>query len=94
MSPRKKAKRLPAKRGRKSAKKGVSTRQLIAVIQAQHDEINRLLDQIAESDEIDIPDLFELQLLMNHLSQLSEMSASIVASAHAAIESMARNIKA
>jgi hypothetical protein len=43
---------------------------------------------------ISIGDMFEMQMLMNHLSQLSEMSTNIVAASNSAISSMARNLKA
>lgn len=42
---------------------------------------------------ISIGDMFEMQMLMNHLSQLSEMSTNVVSAANQAINSMARNIK-
>ena len=42
---------------------------------------------------ISIGDMFEMQMLMNHLSQLSEMSTNVVAAANQAISMMARNIK-
>lgn len=42
---------------------------------------------------ISIADMFEMQMLMNHLSQLSEMSTNVVSAANAAISSMARNVK-
>ena len=42
---------------------------------------------------ISIGDMFEMQMLMNHLSQLSEMSTNVVAASNTAISSMARNIK-
>lgn len=42
---------------------------------------------------ISIGDMFEMQMLMNHLSQLSEMSTSVVSSANSAISRMAQNIK-
>jgi len=42
---------------------------------------------------ISIGDMFEMQMLMNHLSQLSEMSTNVVASSNTAIASMARNVK-
>jgi Family of unknown function (DUF5407) len=37
--------------------------------------------------------MFEMQMLMNHLSQLSEMSGSAVSAANSAISSMPRNVK-
>lgn len=42
---------------------------------------------------ISIGDMFEMQMLMNHLSQLSEMSTGVVSASHSAISSMARNVK-
>ncbi len=42
---------------------------------------------------ISIGDMFEMQMLMNHLSQLSEMSSNVVAAANSAIMTMARNVK-
>lgn len=42
---------------------------------------------------ISIGDMFEMQMLMNHLSQLSEMSTAVVSACNAAITAMARNVK-
>lgn len=42
---------------------------------------------------VSIGDMFEMQMLMNHLSQLSEMSTSVIQAANTAILSMARNVK-
>ena len=42
---------------------------------------------------ISIGDMFEMQMLMNHLSQLSEMSTAVVSASNQAISSMARNVK-
>lgn len=42
---------------------------------------------------ISIADMFDMQMLMNHLSQLSEMSTSVVSASNTAISSMARNTK-
>jgi len=46
-----------------------------------------------EGETISIVDMFEMQMIMNHLSQLSEMSTSVVSAAGSAISSMARNVK-
>jgi len=53
----------------------------------------KLLQIQARRSAISIGDMFEMQMLMNHLSQLSEMSTSVVAAANSAIMSMARNVK-
>ena len=42
---------------------------------------------------ISIGDMFDMQMLMNHLSQLSEMCNSVVSACNTAIMSMARNVK-
>jgi hypothetical protein len=42
---------------------------------------------------ISIGDMFEMQMLMNHLSQLSEMATSVVAASNSAINDMTRNLK-
>lgn len=52
------------------------------------------LDEIQlRRSAISIGDMFEMQMLMNHLSQLSEMSTSVVSASNTAISSMARNVK-
>ncbi|MFQ5728820.1 MAG: DUF5407 family protein [Waddliaceae bacterium] len=53
----------------------------------------KLLEIQSNRSAINIGDMFEMQMLMNHLSQLSEMSTSVVSASHAAISSMARNVK-
>ena len=47
----------------------------------------------ARGDSVSIGDMFEMQMLMNNLAQLSEMSTNIVSAANSAIQSMARNVK-
>ena len=53
----------------------------------------KLLEIQARRSAISIGDMFEMQMLMNHLSQLSEMSTSVVSASNTAISSMARNVK-
>jgi hypothetical protein len=43
---------------------------------------------------VSISDMFEMQMLMNHLSQLSEMSTGVLAAMNTSVSSMARNVKA
>ncbi len=70
-------------------------------VDKQIEEINRALADVrrrmdalrTESDSISVADMFEMQMLMNHLSQMSEMSTSIVAASNAAIMAMSRNVK-
>jgi len=56
-------------------------------------EVTKKLEKMKQTDNISIPDMFEMQMLMNHLSQLSEMSSSVVSASNSAISSMARNVK-
>jgi hypothetical protein len=54
---------------------------------------NKLQILQARRSAISIADMFDMQMLMNHLAQLSEMSTSIVSAANTSINSMARNVK-
>lgn len=47
----------------------------------------------ARRSSISVADMFDMQILMNHLSQLSEMATNVVSAANSAIASMARNVK-
>lgn len=53
----------------------------------------KLLEIQQRRSAISIGDMFEMQMLMNHLSQLSEMSTSVVSASNTAISAMARNVK-
>lgn len=64
---------------------------LIDVLSTQaKDKINDIAER---GDNISIADMFDMQMDMNHLSQMSEMSSSIVMSTNSSIMSIARNIK-
>jgi hypothetical protein len=54
---------------------------------------NKLAILKARRSSISIADMFDMQMLMNHLSQLSEMSTNVVSASNSAISSMARNVK-
>ncbi len=58
----------------------VSARAKLAAIQQQ-------------TSSISIGDMFQMQMLMNHLSQLSEMSTASIDAASTAIANMARNVR-
>jgi hypothetical protein len=53
----------------------------------------KLIQMQQRQSSISIADMFEMQMLMNHLSQLSEMTTSVVSASNTAISSMARNVK-
>ena len=73
---------------------GFSVQELFQVVNYATISAKVKLMQIqARRSAISIGDMFEMQMLMNHLSQLSEMSTSVVAAANSAIMSMARNVK-
>jgi hypothetical protein len=56
-------------------------------VQAQMDLLKKA------GSTISISDMFQMQMLMNKLSQLSEMSSSVISASNSAIASMARNVK-
>lgn len=58
-------------------------------------DVKAKLEHIKKSNKssINIADMFEMQMLMNHLSQLSEMSTAVASASNTAIASMARNVK-
>lgn len=53
----------------------------------------KLAQLTAKKSAISVVDMFEMQMAMNHLSQLSEMSTSVMSAANSSIASMARNVK-
>jgi hypothetical protein len=53
----------------------------------------KLLQIKNQRSSISIGDMFEMQMLMNHLAQLSEMSTGVVSASNSAIMSMARGVK-
>jgi hypothetical protein len=67
---------------------------LAALVESHSKDAADALRRLKESDQpVSVADMFEMQMLMNHLSQLSEMSTNVVNSANAAILSMTRNLK-
>lgn len=73
---------------------GFSVKNLFQIIQDATVSAKVKLMQIKNRrSAISIGDMFEMQMIMNHLSQLSEMSTSVVSAANSAISRMAQNIK-
>jgi hypothetical protein len=58
-----------------------------AAVQAQLSELR------GKSESVSIADMFKMQMTMNKLSQMSEMSSSIMSAQNQAISSVARNLK-
>jgi hypothetical protein len=46
-----------------------------------------------DDDEVSINDMFEMQMLSNHLAAISDMSPNVVSASNAAIGGMARNFR-
>lgn len=67
---------------------------LAALVESQSKEVADALRRLNEKgSEVSVADMFEMQMLMNHFSQLSEMNTNVVSAANSAINSMTRNIK-
>jgi uncharacterized protein DUF5407 len=87
---------------------GLSDQQLAAVIGGQDMNAGNLMNSSSTAtdavrdklsamggskDAVSIGDMLEMQMLMNHFSQLSDMSSNVVSASNNAIGGMARNIK-
>jgi hypothetical protein len=73
---------------------GPSIEPLIDAINDAVDLVKKKIDVVRDQGSaISIGDMFDLQLLMNNLAQLTEMSTSITAASHNAVLSVARNVK-
>jgi len=73
---------------------GFSVKALFQVINNATISAKAKLSSIkSRRSSISIGDMFEMQMLMNHLSQLSEMATSVVSASNSAIADMARNVK-
>jgi len=73
---------------------GISLKSLLDVVNNATVSAKQKLEQMkSRRSSISIADMFDMQMLMNHLSQLSEMSTSVVSAANASVMGMARNIK-
>ena len=73
---------------------GIDYNTLVKTVQ---DATNRVQEKLtalsAKGSGLQITDMFDMQMMMNSLSQLSEMSTSVVSASNSAIASMARNVK-
>lgn len=67
------------------------------LIQLVSDATTRAKEQLTSiqnrKSAISIADMFQMQMYMNHLSQMSEMSTAVINAANSATVSMARNVK-
>ncbi len=68
--------------------------ELVAIINQEICKVREKVRSLkAQGDQISIGDMFEMQMLMNHLSQLSELSTQLTSATHQALITMARNLK-
>ena len=74
---------------------GFSIDDLFTIVNEATDAAKKQLDAVKArgSKNISIGEMFEMQMLMNQLSQLSEATTSVVSASHTAIQSMSRNVK-
>ena len=73
---------------------GFNVKALFAVVDNATNSAQVKLQQIQNNrSAVSIGDMFEMQMLMNHLSQLSEMVTSVVSASNSAIQRMAQNLK-
>jgi len=74
-------------------KKGVSFSALVAAIEDLTAVAKSKIAMIrSKRSAMSIADMFDLQMAMNRLSQLSEMSTSVISSMNTSISSMAKNV--
>ena len=75
------------------AQPGFDVKQLFSVLNDATASAKAKLSRIKDmKSSISIGDMFEMQMLMNHLSQLSEMATGVVGASNDAIKSMASKI--
>jgi len=72
----------------------IATDELAKLVNEQTKKVQDKIRALKEKgEEISIADMFELQMAMNRLAQLSEASTQVVGASHGALIAMARNIK-
>lgn len=73
---------------------GFDVGQLFDLVNDAVKEATTQMEEIKKKqDKVQIGDMFQMQMLMNHLSQLSEMATNIVSASHSSIMSMTRGVK-
>jgi hypothetical protein len=67
---------------------------MIEIVDNQQSTVRAKLSAIqAAKSSISIADMFDMQMLMNKLSQFSEMTSAVVSSTNSAIKSMTSGIR-
>ena len=77
-----------------STPKATSFDGLIDIITQQADAVKAELTRISGLGEnVGVGDMFKMQMAMNKLSQLSEMSGAVMSASNSSVMSLARNVK-
>lgn len=80
--------------GYMTTKRGLSFSVLVDTIEQLTSMAKSKIAMIrSKRSSVSVADMFDLQMAMNRLTQLSEMSTSVIASMNTAISSMAKNIR-
>lgn len=75
-------------------RRGIPVGLLFAYVADQTDVVNQKLATLKSAgSSLSITDMFEMQMKMNRLSQISEMATAVVSAASGSITSIARNVK-
>lgn len=76
---------------------GINFSDLITFLNTQTDTVSGAITQIKDNagkdSSVSVGAMFDLQFKMNTLSQLAEMSTSVLSASNSSIASMARNVK-
>ena len=85
---------ITAEGGATTARSGFGMTDLVKTVNdANLSALAKLTAIKAAGSTISIANMFDMQLIMNRLSQYSEMTSAVVSAANQAISGMARNIK-
>lgn len=77
-----------------AAQESIPCDELVSLVNEETAKVKEKIRALkGQGDQISISDMFEMQMLMNRLSQLSEMSTQVVSASNQAIMSVARNVK-
>jgi len=73
--------------------KGLDVKVLLDTIDSCMNDVKKMLVDMKKQSAGSIRQMFELQLAMNKLTQMSEAASSVVAASNTAVNSMARAIR-
>lgn len=66
---------------------------LLEFITKSTTDVTDQLQRVRDGTSIGLTDMFQVQMAMNKLAQVTEMSSSVVSSSNQTLGSMARNVK-